>query len=80
METIINQYQTVQDLVAIEAKIASLTARKKEIHAQLKSYGKNFDVAGHGCTVEVRTTEKEVTTVCLKSYAASTTLALKGGV
>ena len=102
METFINHYQTVQGLVAIEAKIASLNARKKEIHAQLKSYGKNFDVAGHGCTVQVRThtrknvdvaalkakvsrqflqahtTEKEITTVCLKSYAASTTLALKG--
>ena len=102
METFINHYQTVQDLVAIEAKIASLTARKKEIHAQLKSYGKNFDVAGHGCTVQVRThtrknvdvaalkakvsrqflqahtTEKEITTVCLKSHAALTTLALKG--
>ena len=106
MKTFINHDQTVQDLVAIEAKIASLTARKKEIHAQLKGYtvqgGKNFDVAGHGFTVQVRThtrknvdvaalkakvsrqflqahtTEKEITTVSIKSYAASTTLALKG--
>ena len=102
MKPIINHYQTVQELVAIEAKIASLTARKKEIHAQFKTFGKNCDVNGHGCIVQVRThtrknvdvaalkakvsrqflqahtTEKDIPTVSVKSYAASLTLALKG--
>lgn len=102
METFINHYQTVQELIAIEAKLVSLTARKKEIHAKIKTFGKNFDVAGHGCTVQVRThtrknvdisalkakvsrqflkahtTEKDITTVCLKAHASSLTMALKG--
>ena len=68
MKPIINHYQTVQELVAIEAKIASLTARKKEIHAQFKTFGKNCDVNGHGCIVQVRThTRKNVDVAALKA-------------
>ena len=55
MENIFDLYTSADELLAIEGKLKALNARKKELHAGFKARGNNMDIAGHGCTIEVRT-------------------------
>ena len=102
METLFDLYTAADELLYIEGKLKALNERKKELHAEFKSRGENIDIAGHGCTIQVRThtrknvdiaalkakvsrqflqahtTEKPVTTICVRPESALATHYLKG--
>ena len=68
METLFDSYTAADELLYIEGKFKALNERKKELHAEFKSRGENIDIAGHGCTIQVRThTRKNVDIAALKA-------------